>query len=103
MLNVRIGYITYPYPDIRASGLRHYPADSHLIAWLEAKGYEVDLITDWMNNGVIGIDVVALLIGVGLFLWLQPRDGQAAVMALVSALVFGGFFNVVVALVSIRP
>lgn len=52
---------------------------------------------------MIGIDVVALLIGVGLFLWLQPRDGQAAVMALVSALVFGGFFNVVVALVSIRP
>ena len=32
---------------------------------------------------MIGIDVVALLIGVGLFLWLQPRDGQAAVMALV--------------------
>lgn len=47
MLNVRIGYITYPYPDIRASGLRHYPADSHLLAWLEAKGYDYDLITDW--------------------------------------------------------
>lgn len=47
MLNVRIGYITYPYPEIRGSGLRHYPADSHLIAWLEAKGYSYDLITDW--------------------------------------------------------
>ena len=47
MLNLRIGYITYPYPDIRASGLRHYPADTHLLAWLEAKGHAYDLITDW--------------------------------------------------------
>ena len=46
MLNMRIGYITYPYPDIRASGLRHFPADSHLTAWLEAKGYDYDIITD---------------------------------------------------------
>jgi N,N-dimethylformamidase len=46
MLNVRIGYLTYPYPDIRASGLRHFPADSHLIAWLEAKGLAYDVITD---------------------------------------------------------
>ena len=47
MLNLRIGYLTYPYPDIRASGLRHYPADSHLLAWLEAKGHDYDLITDF--------------------------------------------------------
>ncbi|MCL4764647.1 MAG: N,N-dimethylformamidase [Hyphomicrobiaceae bacterium] len=47
MLNVRSGYITYPDPEIRGSGLRHYPADSHLIAWLEAKGLSYDLITDW--------------------------------------------------------
>jgi len=46
MLNVRIGYITYPYADIRGSGLRHFPADSHLIAWLEAKGLAYDVITD---------------------------------------------------------
>ncbi len=46
MLNLRIGYITYPYPQIRGSGLRHYPADSHLLMWLAHKGYEVDLITD---------------------------------------------------------
>jgi N,N-dimethylformamidase len=46
MLNLRIGYITYPYPDIRGSGLRHYPADSHLLMWLASKGHEVDLITD---------------------------------------------------------
>lgn len=47
MLNLRIGYLTYPYPEIRASGLRHYPADSHLLAWLEHKGHDFDLITDF--------------------------------------------------------
>lgn len=46
MLNMRIGYVTYPYPDIRGSGLRHFPADTHLTAWLEAKGYAYDLVTD---------------------------------------------------------
>ena len=47
MLNLRIGYLTYPYPEIRGSGLRHYPADTHLTAWLEDKGYDYDIITDW--------------------------------------------------------
>ena len=46
MLNVRIGYVTYPYPEVRGSGLRHFPADTHLTAWLEAKGYDYDVITD---------------------------------------------------------
>jgi N,N-dimethylformamidase len=46
MLNLRMGYVTYPYPEIRGSGLRHYPADSHLLMWLAHQGYEVDLITD---------------------------------------------------------
>ena len=46
MLNLRIGYLTYPYPDIRGSGLRHYPADSHLLMWLAHQGHDVDLITD---------------------------------------------------------
>jgi N,N-dimethylformamidase len=46
MLNLRVGYVTYPYPDIRGSGLRHYPADSHLLMWLAHQGHEVDLITD---------------------------------------------------------
>jgi N,N-dimethylformamidase len=46
MLNVRVGYTTYPHPSIRASGLRHYPADSHLIAWLEKQGIAYDVITD---------------------------------------------------------
>lgn len=46
MLNLRVGYVTYPYPDIRGSGLRHYPADSHLLMWLAHMGHDVDLITD---------------------------------------------------------
>jgi N,N-dimethylformamidase len=46
MLTMRIGYITYPDESIRGSGLRHFPADTHLIAWLEAKGYTYDVITD---------------------------------------------------------
>lgn len=47
MLNVRLGYLTYPYKEIRASGLRHFPADSHLNAWLEARNFDYDIITDW--------------------------------------------------------
>ena len=46
MLNVRVGYITYTYPDIRGSGLRHFCADTHLTSWLEAKGYDYDIVTD---------------------------------------------------------
>ncbi|MBF2759819.1 MAG: N,N-dimethylformamidase large subunit [Ectothiorhodospiraceae bacterium AqS1] len=46
MLNLRIGYITYPDPEVRGSGMRHFPADTHLIAWLEAKGIAYDLISD---------------------------------------------------------
>ncbi|MFV0297184.1 MAG: N,N-dimethylformamidase beta subunit family domain-containing protein [Hyphomicrobiaceae bacterium] len=46
MLTMRSGYITYPDEKIRGSGLRHFPADTHLIAWLEKQGYSYDLITD---------------------------------------------------------
>lgn len=46
MLNTRIGYITYHHPEVRGSGLRHYPADTHLHAWLEDQGYVFDIITD---------------------------------------------------------
>ena len=50
MLNVRIGYLTYHDPAIRASGLRHYQADTHLHAWLEDQGYAFDIITDQELN-----------------------------------------------------
>lgn len=47
MLNVRVGYFTYPNPEIRGSGQRHYPGDTHLTAWLDAKSIPYDIITDW--------------------------------------------------------
>ncbi|MEZ5842470.1 MAG: DUF6605 domain-containing protein [Hyphomicrobiaceae bacterium] len=57
MLNVRVGYFTYPYPEIRGSGQRHYPGDTHLTAWLEAKGIAYDIITDWELHHE-GIDIL---------------------------------------------
>jgi N,N-dimethylformamidase len=47
MMNVRTGYVTYPDPAIRGSGLRHLPADTHLLAWLESQGYSYDVISDY--------------------------------------------------------
>lgn len=52
LLTLRPGYITFgPNPDQaggshEGSGLRHYPADSHLLAWLNAKGIACDLVSD---------------------------------------------------------
>lgn len=43
-LTVRPGFLTFN--DARGSGLRHFPADSHLTAWLEATGQAYDVITD---------------------------------------------------------
>lgn len=34
------------YVDPRGSGLRHFPADSHLLDWLEAMGHDYDVVTD---------------------------------------------------------
>ena len=58
MLTVRVGYLTYPYEEIRGSGLRHFPADSHLNAWLESQGYDYDIVTDWElhHEGVSVLD-----------------------------------------------
>ncbi len=44
LFNLRPGYLTFG--DDKGSGLRHFQADSHLISWLHAKGYEYDIITD---------------------------------------------------------
>ena len=57
MLTMRVGYVTYPGEPERASGLRHFPADTHLISWLEAKGYDYDVITDWELHHE-GVDVL---------------------------------------------
>lgn len=52
---------------------------------------------------MILIDTVAVAIAVFLFLWLRPRDPDAAIMGLIAPLVFGGFFNLVIVLVSLKP
>ncbi len=43
-LTMRPGFLTFN--DARGSGLRHYPADSHITAWLAAKDIPFDVITD---------------------------------------------------------
>lgn len=44
MLTMRPGVLFFN--DERGSGLRHYPADSHILACLEAKGFPFDIVTD---------------------------------------------------------
>lgn len=58
MLNVRVGYLTYCDEAIRGSGLRHFPADSHLTYWLENQGIEYDIITDYELDKE-GIDILS--------------------------------------------
>ena len=52
---------------------------------------------------MIMIDGIAVVIAVVLYLWLKPRDADAAVLGAISPLVFGAFFNLVIALVSLKP
>ena len=44
ILTMRPHYLVYFDP--KGSGMRHFPADSHLTDWLEEKGFEFDVITD---------------------------------------------------------
>jgi N,N-dimethylformamidase len=44
ILTMRPGYITFD--DAKGSGLRHFVADTHLLAWLEDKGFGYDIVTD---------------------------------------------------------
>lgn len=52
---------------------------------------------------MIVIDVVAIAIAIGLYMWMLPRDPDAAVLGAIAPLVFGAFFNLVIALVSLKP
>ena len=44
VLTFRPRYLTFNEP--RGSGLRHYPADTHLLDWLHAHGIRHDVVTD---------------------------------------------------------
>jgi N,N-dimethylformamidase len=64
LFNLRPGYITFGAAE--CSGLRHFQADSHLIAWLHAKGINYDIVTDeeLHNDGVAAIkDYAAVTTG----------------------------------------
>ena len=44
IITMRSGFLAYV--DQWGSGARHLPADTHLVAWLDAMGHEVDIVTD---------------------------------------------------------
>ncbi|MDT8344052.1 MAG: N,N-dimethylformamidase large subunit [Thermohalobaculum sp.] len=44
LMTLRPGYLNQV--DLAGSGLRHFSADTHLLAWLDAKGIAFDVITD---------------------------------------------------------
>ena len=44
VLTFRPRYLTFL--DARGSGMRHYPADTHLLDWLETQGIAYDVVTD---------------------------------------------------------
>jgi hypothetical protein len=52
---------------------------------------------------MVVIDVIAVALAIGLYIFLQPRDPDAALMGVIAPLVFGGFFNLVIVLVSLKP
>ena len=45
LMTLKQGFLTFAEPEGR-SGLRHYQADCHLVAWLRAKGLDCDILTD---------------------------------------------------------
>ena len=56
IISMRCGYLTFASEN--GSGLRHFQADTHLITWLETKGYDYDVVTD-MELHREGVDVLA--------------------------------------------
>ncbi len=45
LMTLKQGFLTFAEPEGR-SGLRHYQADCHIVAWLQAKGFDCDILTD---------------------------------------------------------
>lgn len=44
MITFRSGFLSIP--ELPGSGLRHFPADTHLFDWLEEMGHDFDVVTD---------------------------------------------------------
>ena len=56
-INQRSGFCAYADPQ-GGSCLRHFPADTHLLAWLEAAGHDFDVVTD-EDLHEHGVDLIA--------------------------------------------
>ena len=54
-LTIRPGFLTFN--DEKGSGLRHFPADTHLADWLERMGIAFDVITD-EDLDDLGVDLI---------------------------------------------
>ena len=52
---------------------------------------------------MVVIDLVALVIAASLYMFLESRDMDAALMGVIASLVFAAFFNLVIVLVSLKP
>ncbi len=52
---------------------------------------------------MIVIDLLAVAIAVALYMFLESRDMDAALMGVIASLVFAAFFNLVIVLVSLKP
>lgn len=61
LFTLKPGYATFGYGE--GSGLRHFPADSHLIGWLHAKGIAHDIVTDEIldEEGAAALDGYKML------------------------------------------
>ncbi|MDX1432773.1 MAG: DUF6605 domain-containing protein, partial [Gammaproteobacteria bacterium] len=57
MITTRSGYVTLPEPS-GGSGLRHYPADTHLYDWMETMGHDFDVVTD-EDLHAEGVDLIS--------------------------------------------
>ena len=57
IFNLRPGYHAFGN-KASGSGLRHFPADTHLFTWLEAKDISFDIVTDWELHHE-GVDLLA--------------------------------------------
>ena len=56
ILTMRSGF--FSFVDDRGSGARHFPADTHLLSWLEAMGRRYDVVTD-EDLHADGVDAIA--------------------------------------------
>ena len=56
IMTMRHNFLTFDDPY--GSGMRHFPADTHLIDWLDAMGHDVDIITDEDLDDE-GVDLIA--------------------------------------------